>query len=73
MFKKMYDESKSENEILKQKLEMYKQQASNEAKKEVRKVKVNDIFDTSGNNIVPKSIMPAITLLKISGDISKPK
>ena len=71
MLKKMYEESKAENEILKEKLEKYKKQATNDVKKEVRKVKVDDIFDMNGNNVVPKSNMPAITLPKITSDILK--
>ncbi|MBE6068082.1 MAG: hypothetical protein E7211_10400 [Clostridium lundense] len=71
MLKKMYEESKAENEILKQEMEKYKQQATNDVKKEVRKVKVDDIFDMNGNNVVPKSNTPAISLPKISSDIFK--
>ena len=73
MLKKMYEESRAENEILKQEIEKYKQQTTNDVKKEVRKVKVDDVFDMKENNIVPKSTMHNISLPKISNNIFKLK
>lgn len=71
MLKKMYEESEAENEILKEELEKYKNQATEYVKKEVTKIKVDDIIDVKGNNIVQKSNLPMVTSPKKSKNIFK--
>lgn len=60
MLKNMYEESKAENEMLKQNIENYKQQATNSIKNEVKKVNVDDVFDIKATNIQLKCDMPTI-------------
>lgn len=71
MLKKMYADSKIENEILKQELEKYKKQVTNDFKQEIGKVKGDDIFYVNENKVITRRVMIPIALPKKTNDTCK--
>lgn len=62
MYRQMYEDMKAENEILKEQIANATQQATEDIKKQAKKVKADDIFEFKKDSFIVKSSAPSFEL-----------